>query len=255
MAEELKQEGEVEPKVESAPAGGEKKPETKDVPFSEHPRWKEVYGGYKEYKQYGSPSEIGAQLERLAQLESAFEQAQAQAEAAKRAAAQTPDDQKKAQLEAQARAELKKLLPELNELEALRAAQDARNARLEAAAVSETKKLLADMGSPDEKEDVLAMSDILADIIKNDRELLSEYEVNPRQSVRGAFEKFAGRFKAVGERSATAKKQADREVAAKLPKAHGAGGSGGEGEGAKEPPKTLAEATKRAIERLKGVEL
>ena len=101
----------------------------------------------------------------------------------------------------------------------------------------------------------MAMSDILADIIKNDAGLYSEYEVNPKGAVRGAFEKFSKRFQAKGDRAAAAAKQRDREAAAKLPKSHGSGGTG-EGEGGGQgAPKTLAEATQRAMARLKGMEL
>jgi hypothetical protein len=241
----------VEEVKETKPAAGAQADPDK-VPFSEHPRWKEVYGNLKEYKQYGSPREIEAKLNRAAELETAFAQAAREAAEAEAAAAKTPEDEKQEKIERQAQAQLRKLLPELEELENLKAANAARWNRLEQAAVGETRTLLKELGETDTKEEVLKMSDILADVIKNDPDLYAEYEINPRKAVRGAFDAFAARFKSAGERTAAAKRQNDRESAAKLPKAHGGGGEGGGGE--VKPPTNLNEATKRAIERLKGME-
>jgi hypothetical protein len=101
----------------------------------------------------------------------------------------------------------------------------------------------------------MEMSDILADVIKNNADLLAEYHINPKGAVRGAWKKWSAKFEKMTERGKAADKQKDRESAAKLPKAHGGGGGGEAAEGAEGPPKTIAEATKRAAARLKGMEL
>lgn len=253
MADE--KEVKVEEKEAKVAADGAQSDDGKGVPFSDHPRWKEVYGAYKDYKRLGDPRDIESKLNEAASLKAAFEEAAREAAAEAAEASKTPDDKKQEELMKKARVEIKKLFPELDELAAMREAQQARWGRLEQSAIAETRDLLKEIGLPDTKEETLSMSDILADIIKNDADLYAEYEVSPRKAVRGAYDKFAKHFKTAGERSAAADKQKDREKAAKLPKAHGAGGGEESAGGKVEPPKNLKEATERAIERLKGMEL
>ena len=253
MAEEPKVEGAVKDDATGKPAAGAQAEEK--LPFNEHPRWKEVYGAYSEYKKYGKPQDIEAQLNRAAELEAAFEEAARQAAAEADTASKTKAELADDEVMKQARKQIEKLLPELEQLREMQEAQQAQFARLEQAAVSETRKVLAEMGEGTDRADILAMSDILADVIKHDPELYAEYGVNPRQAVRGAFDKFAKRFGAKTELSEKAKTQKSRESAAKLPKVHGAGGDGGGDSKGGDPPKSLKEATERAVQRLKGMEL
>jgi hypothetical protein len=253
-------------KDESSPSGKVNAPEVpradgaqseEKLPFSEHPRWKEVYGSLKEYKALGKPEDIETKLNRAAELESIYQEAQRLAAQETAQASKTTDERAAEDIQRKARAELFKLLPELQELEALKSAQQARNVRLERAATAETRDILKEIDEELTDQSVGSMSEILADIIKHDETLLAEYETAPRKVVRAAFDKFSKRFGGKSDRASTASKQKDRESAAKLPKAHGAGGGEESAGGGKAPGeiRTIKEASERAAARLKGMEL
>jgi len=244
---------EPEKVVEGTVAPGSVKPADtgKEVPFNEHPRWKEVYGELQEWKKLGvSPTEATAKLAEGQELKAAFENAARQAvdEAGKRG-----DDDRANEVYKMAREELRKVFPEIDAIAKLQEAHDARYARLEKAALSETKKVLETAGLGTGDKEILSMSDILADIIKNDDDLYAEYESSPKAAVRGAWEKYVERVRPAVERSIASSKQKDGETRKVLPKTHGSGGGEG-GSGKTEPePKTLVEAEKRAMARLKGM--
>ena len=246
MADEVKPEG-------TAVAPGSVKPEdkSKEVPFNEHPRWKEVYGELQEFKKLGiSPADLTTRLQEGQELKAAFEEAARQAADD---AGKTGGEDEANKGYKQAREELRKVFPEIDRLAELLHANDVRYGRLEKAALSETKKVLeaASLGTSD--KDVLSMSDILADIIKNDDDLLAEYDNRPRQAVRDAWTKYVETARPAVERSIASSKQKDAETRKILPKAHGAGGEGGGGEKAAPEPKTLIEAEKRAMARLRSM--
>lgn len=229
----------------------------KEVPFNEHPRWKEVYGELQEFKKAGvSPGDLAARLQEAEELKAAFAEA---IELARQEDAKKHGDQVADANFQQARAWVKQLIAEeltdVSKIGKLEAAINLRNQRLERAATSETKKLMTAAGLDVSEKEVATMSDTLADIIKNDPELFDDYEIDPRGAVRGAYEKFVKKFKTVGERAAKAASQRQREDIRSLPKAHGPGGGDGGGAKAAGPPKTIAEATARVAERLRGANL
>jgi hypothetical protein len=234
-------------------AGSEQKPGEKNVPFNEHPRWREVYGELQEFKKLGgSPADISARLQEAEELKATLER-EAAAIANEKAQQGGTSKEVNAVFEA-ARAELRKLLPEIDAIANIQAAQQAHYGRLEKAALSETKKVLDSAGLPTTADDITAMSDILADVIRNDEDLFAEYETNPREAVRGAWKQYIERVRPAVERQIAASKQKDRESLRTLPRAHGAGGgeAGGGGEKPPEPAKTLKEAEARAMARLRG---
>lgn len=250
MADDVKP-GEGEQKTKDA-AGGEKPGKTDEVPFHDHPRWKEVYGQLKEFKELGlSPTDLKTRLQEGQELKAAFEEAARQAADEEGKKGGSEDEVKK--VYKQAREELRKIFPEIDTIVEMRQEREVRNQRLERAALAETKKVLDSAGLETADKDVLAMTDILADIIKNDDDLLEAYYTNPRDAVRGAFKAYTAKVEAYVKREAAASKQRDAETRRGLPKAHG-GGGGLPGEGEKPAPeaKSLAEAEKRAIERLRG---
>lgn len=252
MADETKVDGQGQQGAAAGEQAG------KEVPFNEHPRWKEVYGELQEFKKAGvNPGELSARLQEAEELKAAFAEAieLARQEEAKQKGAQAAD-----QSFQQARAVVRKLIEEeltdIGKIGKLEASINLRNQRLERAATTETKKIMASAGLEVNDKEVATMSDTLADIIKNDEDLYVEYEIDPRGAVRGAYEKFVAKFKTVGERAAKAATQRQREDTRSLPKAHGPGG-GSESGGGKTlaPAKTIAEATARAAERLRGADL
>ena len=249
MAEEVKQQ-----EGQAADATGGEKPgdKTKEVPFNEHPRWKEVYGELQEWKKLGgSPKDINARLQEGAELKAALEAA----------ASEVADDTaKKGGSEAEvnkvykaAREELRKVFPEIDAIAEIVKEREVRNQRLERAALAETKKVLEAAGLDAQEKDVLTMSDICADIIKGDDDLYELYFQNPREAVRGAFKSYTGKVEAYVKREAAAAKQKDGETRKGLPKAHGSGGEMGGSEKAQPEARTLADAEKRAIARLRGM--
>lgn len=247
-------------KVEAKPAegtkdaaGGDKPGEKKEVPFNEHPRWKEVYGELQDWKKLGaSPADISARLQEANDLKAALEQAAT--EVANETGQKQGEDAANKVYE-QARAELRKLFPEIDRLSQVVAAHDARSQRLERAALTEQKKIMSAAGLDVTDRAVGGMSDILADIIKNDPDLAAEYDMNPRAAVRGAWDQYTSTVKSYVEREAAAKKQKDAETRRNLPRAHGGGGGEGASGGDKPPApaKNLLEAEERVKARLKGM--
>lgn len=251
MAEEVKSE-----KVEGtkdAAAGAQADDKSKEVPFNDHPRWIQVYGELKEFKKLGlSPADLTTRLQEGQELKTAFEEAARQAadEAGKKGGEDEANKVYK-----QAREELRKVFPEIDAIAKLQEAHDARYARLEKAALSETKKVLETAGLGTADKEILSLSDILADIIKNDDDLYAEYETSPKAAVRGAWEKYVERVRPAVERSIASSKQKDGETRKGLPKTHGSGGGEGGSAGKDAPePKTLVEAEKRAMARLRGMQ-
>ena len=256
MAQDVVDESSTSGKVDAPEVSRADGDQSEKLPFSDHPRWKEVYGSLKEYKSLGRPEDIETRLTRAAELESIYAEAQRLAAQEAVTASKTTDERAAEDVQKRARAELFKLLPELQELEALKSAQNARNVRLERAATAETKVLLKELDEDLTDQSLGSMSEILADIIKHDEDLLAAYETDPRKVVRAAFDKFSKRFAGKVDRVVSASKQKDRESAAKLPKAHGAGGGEESAGGGKTGEvRTIKEATVRAAARLKGMEL
>lgn len=247
-----------EPKVEGQQGASGGDQPGKEVPFNEHPRWKEVYGELQEFKKAGvNPGELQARLQEAEELKAAFAEAieLARQEEAKSKGPEIADANFR-QARDVVRQLIKDELSEVSKIAKLEASITLRNQRLERAATAETKKIMASAGMEVNDKEVATMSDTLADIIKNDDDLYAEYEISPREAVRGAYEKFVAKFKTVGERAVKASTQRQREETRSLPKAHGPGGdSGGGGGKALTPAKNIAEATARAAERLRGADL
>jgi hypothetical protein len=228
--------------------------EKKEVPFNEHPRWKEVYGELQEFKKLAAdPGTLNARLQEANEIKVAFEEAVALAHAEQ---AKTEGQRKADESYKLARQELKKIFPEIDQLAGLQQAQQERWTRLERAAIGQTQKVMAAAGLDTSPGEIKSMTDVLADIIKNDADLHAEYDIDPRAAVNGAFEKFQAKFAKVGERASKAASQREREATRSLPRAHGSGGvETGGGEKAAAPAKNLAEASARVAARLKGMDL
>jgi len=249
------------PDVETKPAEGTKdatpgaQGDGKDVPFHEHPRWKEVYGAYQDYKKLGKADDIAARLREADELKTAVQDA---IKTAEEDAKKTPDSKKSEADKKAARDVLRELLPEIDELQALKDGLQATWSRREHLALVETKKVMREMDlDPSDDKELNGVAEVLSDIIKNDRDLWAEYEVDPRAAVRGARDrlaKYTAKSQSANDRSKAADRQAEREKTKTLPKAHGAGGGEAGGSESTEPPKNLAEATKRAMARLRGME-
>ena len=232
---------------------GEKETDAK-LPFNEHPRWKQVYGENKEYKELGTPAELKEKLGKLSKVDEYESYIAHLNEKIEKLETKKDEDEPKSdkqkqfeQLRKQARAELAKIAPEIDSIAKQQTEWDIYYASLERQAYKETAVVLEKAGLSAGQKDVNETAAVLADIIGADQDLYLEYRTNPREAVREAWGRLTKRYNV--ERGVKADIERDKKNLEKLPKPHVGAGSSELGI-PKEAPKTLKEAERRAKLRL-----
>jgi len=232
---------------------GEKESDEK-LPFNEHPRWKQVYGENKKYKELGTPDELKEKLSQLSKVDEyegyiAHLNEKIEKLETKRDEDDPKSDKQKQfeQLRKQARAELAKIAPEIDNIARQQTEWDLYYASLERQAYKETASVLKAAGLESGTKDVSETAAVLADIIGADQDLYLEYRTNPREAVREAWGRLTKRYSV--ERTVKADIEREKKTLGTLPKPH-TGTAGTEHGIPKEPPKTLREAERRANMRL-----
>ena len=256
-----------EPKAESSPApkdtGDTKAPEQSlhvedpdddtNVPWNKDRRFQDFIQKrktLKEYESLGTPEQIAGYVQ---QLQSRVDKLEADREPRE----PKSDEQKQRETELkQARKQLREIDPDIEKIESLEQQIAAQNESLEIRAFDETASVMKAAGLSTAKDDVVGMSDMLANIIGNDRVLLAEYRGgNPREAVRLAWKKLGTIAKAAGsDRSAVAETQRTKEKQTNLPKPHGAAGTPGTPSRDTTTKRGLAGAFERSKSYLKGLE-
>lgn len=214
------------------------------VPFSEHPRWKEVYANLKEYKSLGStPEQIRAALDRLAYYDQLAEESK---HSATDTSVNDTDKQANEEKKQEALRVLEQLIPGISKFPEIMELMktDARQlaASLEERAYDELHTLMASVGMPAKETDLTEMADLLVPLLKADAKLVTLYRTDPAAAVRKVWTKFAERA-VVFTRKQSAAQQDKGAALREMPRAHRGGGSLTSG-AAPEPPKTIDEAIK-----------
>jgi uncharacterized small protein (DUF1192 family) len=230
------------------------------VPFNEHPRWKQVYGENKEYKELGTPAELKEKLSQVSKVDEYEGYIAHLTEKIEKLEAKKDDDDPKTDkqrqfesLRKQARAELAKIAPEIDQIAAGQRASnewDTYYAALERQAYKETASVLKAAGLESGTKDVNETAAILADLIGSDRDLYLEYRTNPREAVREAWGRLTKRYNV--ERGVKADIERDKKALEKLPKPH-VGSAGTERGVTKGPAKNFRELEQRLTVRLKSM--
>ena len=249
--------------AESAPAeesvegraDGEQSEEYKDVPFHQHPRFRELVADRRQFKEQleqwselgDTPAAVKARLEKAQLLEKMLESDE-QAPAAE----QMPKEER-AKVE-WARKEMLRIFPELAYI---RPTVDALNLHYEAleteAHEATIETLKADGFDTANAKEVEGMERILVEIIQSDKRLLHKYNTGkPEKAVEGAYAKLRERFAPGADRAKRASTQADKQKLTTLPKTF-KGPSRTDVGGTTEAPRTLKEADAQVREMLKGM--
>lgn len=256
-----------EPKADSSPApksaGDTKDPEQildaedqgddSNVPWNKDRRFQDFIQKRKTLKEYetlGTPDEIAGYVQ---QLQARVDKLETDREPRE----PKSDEQKQRETELkQARKQLREIDPDINKIEALEHQIAAQNESLEIRAFDETASVMKTAGLGTDKAEVAGMSDLLANIIGNDRVLLAEYRGgNPREAVRLAWKKLGTIAKAAGvDRADIAETQRTKEKQTKLPKPHGASGTPGVPAKDTSQKRGLAGALERSKAYLKGLD-
>lgn len=235
-------------------------PEGENVPFNEHPRWKQVYAELKTYKALGSPEELSTAKATLAEAQSVLEEVQgfrqlvakARAEREALGGGKTEDERAAEAQYAKAKEQLKKIAPELFEtVEEIRQAKEAQQAALahqaearkqvDATAMAAVSTLMAKHGLESTPEAVDLMSEQLVAIAKRDPEILDLYFKNPNKAVQMSWDKYFDHAEKLSSRKTAAAQQAKGVALKGLPRNHSSGPSGA-GSAGSAPPTTLKEA-------------
>lgn len=233
--------------ADNAAGGGQPEgdPDT-GVPFSEHPRWKEVYPAYAALKAVGvNPEHVPGLLQELSYYRQLKEEAKAQAASG----SPTEDEQELQAKIAEGQKALERLVPGISKLPqvleklelAERYGQEARKER----AYEELGTIMKGAGMPTEQAHLDAMADHLVPIIKADRKLALLFDTDPAASVRKAWKKFVDEVVTPLSRSDRAATQTKGTSLSALPRA-GQGGGGGTPAGkGTAPPQTIDELFKQ----------
>lgn len=214
--------------TETAPDGAQSDGDTNSsVPFSEHPRWKEVYGELKEAK---------AQLAYYQQLE-------AEAKAAAATVAPTEEEREQDAARQEAMATLERLVPGIQKLPEIIKALETKERESQAARVErayeELGEIMKGAGLPTETGPVTKMAEQLNPILRDDPALMRLFESDPPAAVRKAWKRFVETVVtplARGERAATQTKGASLSA---LPRAGQPGGGGSPTTKSGEIPRTI----------------
>ena len=249
--------------AESAPAeepvedraDGEQSEEYKDVPFHQHPRFRELVADRRQFKEQleqwselgDTPSAVKARLEKAQLLEKMLESDE-QAPAAE----QMPKEER-AKVE-WARKEMLRIFPELAYIKPTVDALNLHYEALETEAHEATiETLKADGFDTANAKEVEGMERILVEIIQSDKRLLHKYNTGkPEKAVEGAYAKLRERFAPGADRAKRASTQADKQKLTTLPKTF-KGPSRTDVGGTAEAPRTLKEADAQVREMLKGM--
>lgn len=246
---------------EDIAAGGETPdadPESQ-VPFHEHPRWKQVHGELKSYKALGATPEqileLGRELQFYRELDARNKQSQRQE-------SRPPTDeerQNEASMKA-ARAALEQVAPEIKEVGHLKQiltmlghqAQQHRES-LDTQAHSALAGLMSQVGLPTADEQVVSMAKRMVPIIQDDQRLLQLYFRDPNAAVKQAWDAFTKDIDLIASRRQGARLQQKGASLSLLPRAQQGGGGSAPPRGEK-PAQTIDELFKRERRFLTGKE-
>lgn len=228
-----------------------------DVPFSEHPRWKEVYGELKGFKALGVTPE---QIMELGQEVLSYRE---QAKAAKETAAhpQTEEERDAEETSKAQRAELERIFPELKDLGRLKqmvktledqAAQN-RDA-VDRQALTTLTSLITQAGLQASKEKVNSLAKRVSPIIQDDPALLQLYYRDPSAAVTKAWDMYCEDLDTITSRRTGAKLQQKGAALQSLPRGGQGGGVGATGTSASPPPKNIDELFRQNRGLLSGKE-
>lgn len=240
-------------------AGGETPDEDPDgqVPFHEHPRWKQVHGELKTYKQLGVTPEQILELGREVQF---YRELDARNKQEQRQESRPPTDderQHEASLKA-ARAALEQVAPEIKEVGQLKqiltmlghqAAQHRES--LDEQAHHALASVMAQSGLQTDGEKVVSMARRMIPIIQDDPRLLQLYFRDPNAAVTKAWDAFTKDMDLIASRRQGARLQQKGVALSLLPRAQQGGGGSAPARGEK-PAQTIDELFKRERGTLTG---
>lgn len=228
--------------------------EDQAVPFSEHPRWKEVYGDLKEFKTLGELNDIKAKLERLDYYDQMVAEVRAN-----RAGTREPVSDEERDLKDQrekAREQLYQIAPELRELISLGELSKQQAMIQQRATEMQAEEALGDVlktaGIPATEAAVKKYGTYLVNIIGTDQKLYAKYLSHPEAAVKEAWRRYTEDAVPLSRSKLAATQQKGAALNA-LPRAGQGGVSGGTG-GPAAPPQSLDELFKQHRGALTGKE-
>jgi hypothetical protein len=225
---------------------GDASHEDQTVPFSEHPRWKAVYGDLKEFKTLGELNEVKAKLQRLDHYDQMIQEARAHRADTKEPV--TDEERELTTQRAKAREQLYEIAPELRDLltlgERARAQAEIAQRSTELRAETELKGTLKAAGIPITDASVKKYGNYLVNIIGNDPDLYAEYLGDPKAAVKEAWRRYAEDSAPVSRPKIATTQQRGAALQG-LPRGNQGGGGGTPGGGAAAPAQTLDELFKQ----------